>query len=84
MSTLDASFTSYEERENRPLLHRKEEFLADDDEAVPRYRRLTAQEVRVGLYERPEVIGLERGWQAELARCGVELRGHRLVKSRAD
>ncbi|PWW23471.1 DNA phosphorothioation-associated putative methyltransferase [Geodermatophilus normandii] len=84
MSTLDAQFSSYEERENRPLLHRKEEFLAYDDEAAPKYRRLTAQEVRAGLYERPEIIGLERGWQAELARCGVELRGHRLVKSRAD
>ena len=81
MATLEASFTSYEERENRPLLHRKEEFLTAEDEAVPKCRRLTAQEVRAGLYERPEVIGLERGWAAELARCGVELRGHRLIRS---
>src|SRR3712207_5671814 len=28
MSSLEASLTSYEERDNRPLLHRKEEFLA--------------------------------------------------------
>ncbi|MGY1753803.1 DNA phosphorothioation-associated putative methyltransferase [Blastococcus sp. SYSU D01042] len=83
MSSLDASFTSYEQRDNRPLLHRKEEFLAPEDAASPKYRRLTAQEVRAGLYDRPEVIGLEQGWEAELARCGVELRGHRLVRSRA-
>ncbi|SFP89484.1 DNA phosphorothioation-associated putative methyltransferase [Geodermatophilus dictyosporus] len=84
MSTLDAVHTSYEERANRPLLHRKEEFVSPDDPAVPKYRRLTAQEVRAGLYERPEVIGLEKGWKDELARCGVELRGHRLVRRPAD
>ena len=46
MTSLDASYTSYEERDNRPLLHRKEEFLSAEDEAAAKYRRLTAQEVR--------------------------------------
>lgn len=79
MSKLEGAFQSFRERGNRPLLHRKEEFLADDDPAGPKYRRLTASEVRAGLYQNPTLIGLENGWAAELERCGVELRGHRLV-----
>ncbi len=82
MTSLEASFQSFSDRANRPLLHRKEEFLAPDDLAVPKYRRLTASEVRAGLYENPTVIGLEQGWASELERCGVELKGHRVVKAR--
>ena len=82
MTTLEASFQVFRDRANRPLLHRKEEFLAPDDPAVPKYRRLTASEVRAGLYENPTVIGLEEGWARELERCGVELKGHRLLRRR--
>lgn len=82
MSTLEASFQRFGDRSNRPLLHRKEEFLDPDDPDVPKYRRLTASEVKAGLYKNPTIIGLEDGWRAELERCGVALRGHRLVKVR--
>lgn len=80
MSTLESSFQDFSERTNRPLLHRKEEFLSPDDPLVPKFRRLTASEMRAGLYTNPTKIGLEKGWEEELSRCNVELRGHRLVK----
>ncbi|MER5991558.1 DNA phosphorothioation-associated putative methyltransferase [Streptomyces viridosporus] len=80
LKTLQASHTSYANSGNRPLLHRKHEFLAPDDPDVPRYRRLTEAEMRAGLYERPHLIGTEDGWEAELLRCGRQLRGHRLVR----
>lgn len=80
MSTLEGSYQSFGDRANRPLLHRKEEFLAPDDAAVAKYRRLTTAEVKAGLYQNPTMIGLESGWASELERCDVELRGHRLVK----
>ncbi|MGW9263166.1 DNA phosphorothioation-associated putative methyltransferase [Gordonia terrae] len=80
MATLDSKRQSFVDRENRPLLHRKEEFVAPDDEHFEKYERLTAAEVRAGLYSNPTVIGLEQGWEAELVRCGVELTGHRVVK----
>ncbi|WP_303048507.1 DNA phosphorothioation-associated putative methyltransferase [Gordonia sp. IITR100] len=83
MASLESKHQSFESRDNRPLLHRKEEFVAVDDEYAPKYRRLTDAEVKAGLYANPTVIGLERGWEAELTRCGVELRGHRLVKRRS-
>lgn len=83
MSTLESSFQDFSQRANRPLLHRKEEFLSPDDALVPKFRRLTDSEVRAGLYSNPTKIGLEKGWEEELARCNVELRGHRLVKRKS-
>ncbi|GAA4952587.1 DNA phosphorothioation-associated putative methyltransferase [Yinghuangia aomiensis] len=80
LGTLKSSFTSYADSTNRPLLHRKHEFLAEDDPAAPKYRRLTEAEVRAGLYESPHLIGMEEGWERELIRCERELRGHRLVR----
>ncbi|MFC8370045.1 DNA phosphorothioation-associated putative methyltransferase [Streptomyces sp. NPDC057239] len=80
LKTLKSSFTSYANSTNRPLLHRKHEFLADDDPDVPKYRRLTEAEVRAGLYKSPHLIGTEEGWERELVRCERELRGHRLVR----
>ncbi|MBB5957418.1 DNA phosphorothioation-associated putative methyltransferase [Saccharothrix tamanrassetensis] len=80
LKTLDASHTSYSASTNRPLLHRKHEFLAPQDLNAARYERLTRSEVRAGLYQNPHLIGTEAGWEAELERCGRELRGHRLVR----
>lgn len=84
MTSLEANFQVFRDRANRPLLHRKEEFLTPDDPDVPKYRRLTAAEVRAGLYENPAQIGLEEGWAAELKRCGVAFKGHRLSRARSD
>jgi DNA phosphorothioation-associated putative methyltransferase len=80
LQTLATSHMSYASSTNRPLLHRKHEFLAPDDPHAPRYRRLTESELKAGLYEHPHLIGTENGWEAELIRCGRELRGHRLVR----
>ncbi|PEG34370.1 ribosomal methyltransferase [Mycolicibacterium agri] len=80
MTSLEATFQRFGDRPNRPLLHRKEEFLDREDPLYDKFRRLTISEVRAGLYENPTIIGLEDGWEAELHRCGVQLRGHRLVR----
>ncbi len=81
MRTLEGSYRSYLESDNRPLLHRKHEFLAADDPAALRYRRLTESEIRAGLYTEPHLIGNERGWEAALNAAGVRLQGHRLVRA---
>ncbi|MFE5257690.1 DNA phosphorothioation-associated putative methyltransferase [Streptomyces coelicoflavus] len=80
LQTLATSHMSYANSTNRPLLHRKHEFLDPDDPDAPRYRRLTVSELKAGLYEHPHLIGTEKGWEAELIRCGRELRGHRLIR----
>lgn len=70
----------YTGRSNRPLLHRKEEFLSPDDSLFGKFQRLTAAERKAGLYSNPSSIGTEDGWRRVLEERGVELRGHRLVK----
>jgi len=80
MNSLEGNYQRFGDRANRPLLHRKEEFLSPEDPDVDKYRRLTSAEIKAGLYQNPTIIGLETGWASELERCGVELRGHRLVK----
>jgi DNA phosphorothioation-associated putative methyltransferase len=80
MRSLEASYRSYLDSDNRPLLHRKHEFLASDDPQVPKYRRLTEQEVRAGLYAQPHLIGNERGWKTVLDATGVKLQGHRVIR----
>lgn len=80
MRTLEGSYRTYLDRDNRPLLHRKHEFLCPEDPDVAKYRRLTDQEVRAGLYAQPHLIGNEHGWTAALEAADVEFRGHRLVR----
>jgi DNA phosphorothioation-associated putative methyltransferase len=82
MRTLEGTYRSYIGIENRPLLHRKHEFLWSEDPDMPKYLRLTNQEVRAGLYKEPHLIGNERGWDAALRAAGVRLRGHRLVRDK--
>lgn len=65
---------------NRPLLHRKEEFLHPSDPRWRLYHRLTKREVAAGLYQRPSTIGRELGWQRILQEAGYQVRGHRLAK----
>lgn len=81
MRTLEGSYRSYADSDNRPLLHRKHEFLCFDDPDARKYRRLTEQEVRAGLYGQPHLIGYESGWEAALDAAGLRLQGHRLVRN---
>ena len=80
LAKLEASHTTYEDRANRPLLHRKHEFLSPEDPRSELYQRLTDAEARAGLYEHLSLIGTENGWERELERCGRQLRGHRLIR----
>lgn len=80
LPSLTTSYHSYEGSRNRPLLHRKQEFLAKDDPDYEKYARLTRAELRAGLYNDPSRIGLEVGWEETLASQGVQLRGHRLIR----
>lgn len=80
LSTLKAGRTQYDDSTNPPVLHRKEEFLIEDDQRYGLYARLTRSEARAGLFLHPQLIGTREGWNAELRRCGRGLQGHRLVR----
>lgn len=75
---LSIDWRDYSRSDNPPILHRKEEFVDDDDPRRPLYARLTRAESRAGLYTRPELIGTRHGWEAALERTGRFVTGHRL------
>jgi DNA phosphorothioation-associated putative methyltransferase len=78
LATRTADWTDYSGRTNRPLLHRKEEFVGPDHPARERWARLTAREAKAGLYRDPPSIGTADGWQRALDAAGAAVRGHRL------
>ncbi|WP_131766133.1 DNA phosphorothioation-associated putative methyltransferase [Candidatus Protofrankia californiensis] len=65
---------------NRPILHRKEEFLPSRHPRRDLYARLTKREVAAGLYTEPHLIGTEQGWTNVLEAAGLHLKGHRIVR----
>jgi hypothetical protein len=69
---------------NPPILHRKETFLTAGHPLHGKFARLTAQEEKNGLLDETSGIGTRDGWQARLTERGFTLKGHRLVKARAD
>jgi len=77
---LTVDWRDYSRSLNPPLLHRKEEFLGKDDHRRTIYSKLTASEIKAGLYRFPERIGNLEGWQAALRAASCQVRGHRLVK----
>jgi DNA phosphorothioation-associated putative methyltransferase len=68
-------------RDNPPILHRKELFVSDEYPRRSTFERLTGQEERAGLLSQSS-IGTREEWARVCRDAGVELRGHRLVRSR--
>ena len=67
LDSLRSDYTDYSERDNPPILHRKELFVSEDHPLHGRFERLTKQEVRAGLSPRSESSrdgeGLDRSAQ---------------------
>lgn len=83
LGALDVDWRDYSDSANPPLLHRKEEFVGQDYPLREKFTRLTRQEERFGLLcSDTRTIGNSVGWNARLQDAGVELRGHRVVRSR--
>ena len=83
LKRLDLRRRDYTRSANPPVLHRKERFVAPDHPARDRFSRLTAREDRLGLLNAASEIGTRAGWLAVLARHGVSIRGHRVVRNAA-
>lgn len=66
---------SFADRNNPPILHRKESFIARDDTRWSKFARLTRQEERAGLLDRSD-IGTSNGWHCALNEAGHTVRGH--------
>lgn len=80
LGTLKLTFRDFRNSANPPILHRKETFVPATYPGRDKFARLTAQEDKHELLSSP-TIGTRDGWNERLANSGVELRGHRVVRS---
>ncbi len=80
LRSFDVKFYDYSNSENPPILHRKEEFVSDDYPHKKKFKKLTEQEEKHGLFDNPRVIGRKDTWDSILEEKGVRLRGHKLVQ----
>jgi DNA phosphorothioation-associated putative methyltransferase len=81
LDVLSVRYTSYQDRDNPPVLHRKETFLEATHPLYSRFAKLTAQEERCGLLEDSSAIGTRHGWNARLNENGYRIVGHRLARA---
>lgn len=85
IGALDVDERDYSESDNPPILHRKECFVSHDYPLRDKFARLTAQEERLGLLNnQARELGNLNAWQERLTACGVQLRGHRVVRVKDD
>lgn len=79
LQTFRVKIRNYGSDRNRPILHRKELFVARDHPQHEKFARLTRIEESKGLFEDTRRIGLQDGWNEALSQKGLYLRGHRLL-----
>jgi DNA phosphorothioation-associated putative methyltransferase len=72
----------YDASVNPPVLHRKEAFVSEHHPLRERFARLTRAEEREGLYADTSTIGTRAGWNAALGSAGLQVVGHRLMRTR--
>jgi len=82
MGYCDVKCRDFRDSPNPPVLHRKETFLAPDDERYKRFGRLTHQEENAGLLDDNSTIGTRNEWHERLVSHGYEIRGHKLITLR--
>jgi len=81
LQKLRVSYRDYANSENRPILHRKEQFVSISYPLYAKFSKLTRQEERKKLFENPGLIGYERYWQDLIEANGLKIAGHRLMRS---
>lgn len=82
MGWCDIKTRDFSGSKNPPVLHRKETFLAKDDERFEKFAALTAREEKAGLLDETSRIGTRDGWSARLEELGFRVAGHRLLKAK--
>ncbi len=80
LDTFHLKMRGFEEDEDPPVLHRKNELVSDEYPSHAKFARLTKQEDRKGLHGDPGLATTKISWLRLLEAKGLELAGHRLRK----
>jgi DNA phosphorothioation-associated putative methyltransferase len=84
LQKLRVKYLDYASSENRPILHRKDQFVSAANPLYEKFARLTRQEETKKLFEEPGLIGYEQHWQDLLESRGLRIAGHRLMRRRRE
>jgi DNA phosphorothioation-associated putative methyltransferase len=69
----------FSERENPPILHRKETLVAEDYPHYEKFKKLTEDEEKAGLLDHASGIGFRLNWEKRLQEMGYTFSDHDLV-----
>jgi len=69
----------YSKSDNPPILHRKETFLDPDHPDASKFREITEEGEKAGLYENARSIGFKQSWERLISRKGYLLIDGRIV-----
>jgi len=75
----EASYRTYVDSLNPPILHRKELLLPESHPRVVEYADLTAAAESIGLFDEPTRIGFREQWYELIREKGYKAVGHQLV-----
>ncbi|MDJ0734928.1 MAG: DNA phosphorothioation-associated putative methyltransferase [Nostocaceae cyanobacterium] len=81
LETLEVNHRDYSTTDNPPVLHRKETFVTPEYPYYEEFAALTRAQQELGLLDNTRGIGTRRGWQQRLDFFGVEIQGHKLIKT---
>lgn len=73
LSKLSYRFADYSDSENPPILHRKEAFVLEEHPLQKKFIEYTREGERIGLYEKPRIIGFKRNWEKLILSKGYTL-----------
>ncbi len=73
-------YIDYSKRDNPPVLHRKELFLAPDDLRIEQFAKITAFCEKEGLFDNASYIGTIKKWEKRLADNNYKVEGQIIVK----
>ncbi|MFS4454920.1 hypothetical protein [Maribacter sp. 2304DJ31-5] len=70
----------YRNRENPPVLHRKELMLAPNDPRIPEFAKITSFCEEKRLFEKASYIGTKLKWEQRLYEHGYMIKGSKITK----
>lgn len=79
LGTGQSKSLSYLDRDNPPILHRKESMISAEHPKTAEFKELSAEEEKHGLYDQSNRIGFKQNWEKLLREKGLAYQGHRLV-----
>lgn len=81
LHSLSVRQTTFSESDNPPILHRKELMILPSDPSFTKFKAITEEGEKAGLYKNTFSIGFKKNWEQVIAESGYELVDGHIIKS---